>query len=97
MRQARDLYVKRDVPVFLQKGVEPLAPSVCEGVKRQDDDASNARRRNRPRGGFAKASGLSQVLKSFDGRSTSTASRKTWVIWNCVHHAKKHLRGTMMV
>ena len=36
---------------------------------------------------------LSQVLKKFDGRRTSTASRKTCVIWNCVHHARKHLRG----
>ena len=36
---------------------------------------------------------LSQVLKKFDGRSTGTASRKTCVIWNCVHHARKHLRG----
>ena len=26
MRQARDLYVKRDVPAFLQKGVEPPSP-----------------------------------------------------------------------
>ena len=53
MRQARDLYVKRDVPAFLQKGVEPPSPVV--------------------------------------------ASRKTWVIWNCVHQAKKHLRGPIMV
>ena len=36
---------------------------------------------------------LSQVLRKFDGRSTGTASRKTCVIWNCVHHARKHLRG----
>ncbi len=28
--------------------------------------------------------------------SPVVASRKTWVIWNCVHHAKKHLRGPMM-
>ena len=36
---------------------------------------------------------LSQVLRKFEGRSTGTASRKTCVIWNCVHHARKHLRG----
>ena len=35
---------------------------------------------------------LSQVIKKFDGRSAGTASRKTCVIWNCVHHARKHLR-----
>ena len=29
--------------------------------------------------------------------SPVVASRKTWVIWNCVHQAKKHLRGPMMV
>ena len=36
---------------------------------------------------------LSQVLRKFEGRRTITASRKTCVIWNCVHHARKHLRG----
>ncbi len=25
-----------------------------------------------------------------EGRRTITASRKTCVIWNCVHHARKH-------
>ena len=66
------------------------------GSRRENDDASNALgdavpRRRLARGATPKR--LSQVLKKFDGRSTSTASRKTCVIWNCVHHARKHLRG----
>ena len=48
-------------------------------------------RRRLARGATSKR--LSQVLKSFKGRRTITASRKTCVIWNCVHHARKHLRG----
>ena len=32
-------------------------------------------------------------MKSIEGHSICTASRKTCVIWNCVHHARKHLRG----
>ena len=36
---------------------------------------------------------LLEVLKSIEGHRTITASRKTCVIWNCVHHARKHLRG----
>ena len=66
------------------------------GFRRENDDASNARRRCV----FVKAPGsrrdvkrLSQVLRKFDGLSISTASRKTCVIWNCVHHARKHLRN----
>ena len=65
------------------------------GLTRENDDASNARRRCV----FVKAPGsrrdvkrLSQVLRKFNGRRAITASRKTCVIWNCVHHARKHLR-----
>ena len=67
------------------------------GSRRENDDASNALgdavpRRRLARGATPKR--LSQVLKKFDGRSTSTASRETCVIWNCVHHAMRHLGGS---
>ena len=66
------------------------------GSRRENDDALNALgdavpRRRMARGATSKR--LSQVLKKFDGHRTITASRKTCVIWNCVHHARKHLRG----
>ena len=66
------------------------------GLTREYGDA---RRRNRRRGSVYVSGSrrdvkrLSQVSKKFDGHWTITASRKTCVIWNCVHHARKHLRG----
>ena len=66
------------------------------GSRRENDDALNALgdavpRRRMAQGATSKR--LSQILKKFDGHRTITASRKTCVIWNCVHHARKHLRG----
>ena len=65
-------------------------------MRRENDDALTRRdgavRQGRLAQG-ATSKRLSQVLKKFDGHRTITASRKTCVIWNCVHHARKHLRN----
>ena len=68
----------------------------AEGSRRENDDASTrrdgtVRQRRLTQGSTSKR--LSQVFRKFDGHRTITASRKTCVIWNCVHHARKHLRG----
>ena len=58
---------------------------------RSDPEGRGARGPARPMRGARH-----DLEKGVEPPSPVVASRKTWVIWNCVHQAKKHLRGPMM-